>query len=330
MMSRPQPSCHICGAPGDHLMPWFRGGGEMRRCRDCDFVFAWPVEPMDPVHVYSQAYRGNEARTQMDDYARRLSRRDIVAKNEAIGLWSPAHHEALRWIDQRLPAGATVLEVGCGLGAFMRALQRRGYRAAGIDVAAPAVAAIRRDGLEAWCGTVDRAPEGWPDPAPAAIVSFFVLHHIPEPVAFFRAIRERWDAPIIIGYNKAPTKETAETNNFPPRCWGWWSERAVRRALERAGYTSVDVARTPKALPQIFLPDRLHDAIGSVLWRWPRLRVLLSPIVDRVLGAGYQLLRPVPRLRRSFEGGLLIIAEPANAAVGERYPARPAALEAER
>ena len=64
-----QPKCHICGSEGEHLLPWASGDGEMRRCNECDFVFAWPIEEIDAVEVYTQAYEGHETRTQMDDYA---------------------------------------------------------------------------------------------------------------------------------------------------------------------------------------------------------------------------------------------------------------------
>jgi len=124
-------------------------------------------------------------------------------------------------------------------------------------------------------------------------------------------IRTRWSAPLIIAYNRAPTKETAETNNFPPRCWGWWSEKALGRALGRAGFARVEISTKAKGLPQLFLPPKLHEFVSSMLWRWPKLRVMVQPIVEKLLSAGFKLLRPIPRLRRSFEGGLLIIATPA-------------------
>ena len=38
-----RPTCHICGAEGESHHPWVEGGGEMRLCRECDFIFAWPV-----------------------------------------------------------------------------------------------------------------------------------------------------------------------------------------------------------------------------------------------------------------------------------------------
>lgn len=325
-----RPRCHICGCEGEFVMRWACDGGEMRRCHDCDFVFAWPLEQIDPVSVYSRAYDGDEARTDMADYAKRLRRREIYAQHEKIGLWSPAHHEALRWLEENVPAGSTVLEVGSGVGAFQRALQQRGYRPASIDPAKGAAEALQADGFQAWWGTVDTVPEGWLAEPPAAIVSFFVLHHIPDPVRFFTTLRERWHAPVIIGHNRAPTEETADYYNFPPRCWGWWSERAVQRAFERAGYASVDIAKQPKGVPQVLLPDRVHEPISSFLWRFPRLRVFVSHLAERLLHAGFKLLHPLPKVGRSVEGGMLVIASPARTPDEERYPSPVGALEAER
>jgi hypothetical protein len=33
-------ACHICGSEGEFHRSWPGGGGEMRLCQDCNFVFA--------------------------------------------------------------------------------------------------------------------------------------------------------------------------------------------------------------------------------------------------------------------------------------------------
>lgn len=304
------PSCHICGNEGESLLPWAQGGGEMRHCRECDFAFAWPLQHLDPVETYSRAYEGRETRTDMANYATRLGRRSIVAKSEAIGLWSPAHHATLKWLEENVPPGATVLEVGCGLGSFMRALRDRGYNAVGVDPARPVIDAIQAEGFQAWCGTVDTMPADWLERQPDAIVSFFILHHMPDPVGFFESIRTRWAAPLLIGYNRAPTKQTAEWFNFPPRTWGWWSAKAIGKALERAGYAVNEIGAQPKGVPQVFLPPKLHGWVSSILWRWPWIRRAVSPIANVVLRIAFKLLKPIPSLRKSFTGSLFIIATP--------------------
>ncbi len=43
-----------------------------------------------------------------------------------------------------LPAGAKILEVGCGAGALLLPIHARGYQVAGVDYSAPSIAIVRR------------------------------------------------------------------------------------------------------------------------------------------------------------------------------------------
>jgi hypothetical protein len=52
-------ACHICGSEGEFHCSWLEGGGEMRLCRDCNFVFAWPVSQFDPVELFAYLISGS-------------------------------------------------------------------------------------------------------------------------------------------------------------------------------------------------------------------------------------------------------------------------------
>jgi len=85
-------------------------------------------------------------------------------------------------------AEGPVLDVGCGGGLFLRALQEAGHRALGLDAAFEAAqVAWRRNGVRVVCGNLEQAPLA---PASCAVVTMFhVLEHVPDPSAYLAAAR---------------------------------------------------------------------------------------------------------------------------------------------
>lgn len=84
-------------------------------------------------------------------------------------------------IGPRLRPGARVLDVGCGNGAFLRAMKEQGYEVEGIDVSASIVAALNADGLNVRHG--DFLTEAYD--RPFDLISFWdVLEHLQNPSDF--------------------------------------------------------------------------------------------------------------------------------------------------
>jgi len=270
----------------------------MHYCARCDFYFAWPLLPVDPVQLFSDAYRGAESRRAMGDFAKRMERRGTLITNERIGLWSPAYWRTLDYLSLRYPHGARVLEVGPGVGAFMHALWRRGHTVRGLDVGGPVVEALRGDGFPMHHGEVSTVPNGlWADTQ--VVATFFALHHIQQPVEWLRSIRDRWPhAVLIVGGYKPITPETAEERNYPPRTWGWWSPTALTEALREAGYASFGW-RLPLSTPEIGMPRWMMRAGSGVAWLHPSIRHGAAAALDVVL-----------RRTRWNAGCLWMVAEP--------------------
>ena len=92
-----------------------------------------------------------------------------------------------------LPAGARILDAGCGPGLVSAAFLRAGYRILGVDLSDEMVHRAR-----ARCAAFgDRArferqslfdplPEAGVDAVIDAVVSRYVIHHVPDPLAFLR------------------------------------------------------------------------------------------------------------------------------------------------
>ncbi len=101
-----------------------------------------------------------------------------------------------RWreIRQRLAPGASVIDAGCGLGAWVRFLRERGFDAEGVDYSEEMCGRLRREVPEITWSVADVRKLPHADSSRDAIVSWGVIEHEEEgPDAamreFFRVVR---------------------------------------------------------------------------------------------------------------------------------------------
>ncbi len=83
-----------------------------------------------------------------------------------------------------VPAPAKILDVGCGLGTLLRALEREGYEVEGIEISPVAADFAKKNGLHVVCGDfceTERARNEYD-----AIVAIEVVEHVYNPMEFFR------------------------------------------------------------------------------------------------------------------------------------------------
>ena len=71
-----------------------------------------------------------------------------------------------------------MIDIGCGTRRFLRALERTGFRAAGVEVSESLVHLSTSSGLEAVQGLAPDFP--WNGVDPVAITFFEILEHIPQ------------------------------------------------------------------------------------------------------------------------------------------------------
>jgi 2-polyprenyl-3-methyl-5-hydroxy-6-metoxy-1,4-benzoquinol methylase len=169
--------CHREGRPIYDLDPF-----GVVRCPRCDVVF---VSPRLVPEALQQVYEDL-------DYFEGEGGVYGIAKR-----WSPGMFLQRRWTSGRLdlaasesgrePAGARLLEIGCAYGFFLDAARTRGYDVAGVELSKGAADHAREAlGLSVFSGQLEDAPfDGRFD----VICAWDTLEHVPDPVAFWRAVR---------------------------------------------------------------------------------------------------------------------------------------------
>jgi SAM-dependent methyltransferase len=228
--------CPICGSASARFADAPRWGS-WYRCSQCTLEFADPLHlEHSPEEFFDDAYRGKVQVSKMTDFNSRLANRRVILDQlhePRLWFWTPAFDEVLNWVKQKVKPNGVMLELGCGLGFFLHALRKEGFEAVGLDVAEIAVNLNRNDGFKVWHGTIESVPDGWV--VPDAIVCFFVLHHLENPLQFITTIRERWPhAPVAI-VQYGPTNFD-DQRSMPPRTLTRWNPRALGTLLEQGNY----------------------------------------------------------------------------------------------
>jgi hypothetical protein len=270
--------CPVCGcgsSPGAPIEGW----GTWRRCDSCQMDFADPLQLLEkPEEMFSAAYAGGRTASGMAEFGERMDERAALMGDSSLWFWTPAFGIVLDWVETMVPKGGTVLELGCGLGYVLSALKQRGFDPVGLDVAELVVELNRRDGMKVWHGTVDTVPEGWVQPE--VIVAFFMMHHLPDPMAFLSTIRAKWpNAPIAVA-QYGPSNQWGATA-LPPRTLIHWSGAGLKAALERSGYEATTISVPSTGADR--RPPALIERLLKPTVRVPALRRLERRIQRRVM-----------------------------------------------
>jgi 2-polyprenyl-3-methyl-5-hydroxy-6-metoxy-1,4-benzoquinol methylase len=173
--------------------------------------------------------------------------------------------------------GGRLLEVGCGVGSFLRTLSDLGWKATGIDISPIAVekARINVPAATIHIGTLEETPlDGHYD----LIVMCHVLEHLDNPAKCLERCFELL-APSGVLLVCIPNLGSLESNLFSRRWIGLdvprhlvhFREPVMRNLLERCGYAIEHVR------PQFFASS-LAESVIFLLPRWLRKKVLQSSI----------------------------------------------------
>lgn len=228
-------SCPLCGA-GDARAIESDPPSWTVRCAGCGLAYVDPVPADEEIRAHYDDPAYYEAWTTVQAGARE-------------GLW----RTRLGWLRAAGVSGS-LLDVGCGEGAFLEAAGRAGFACTGTEVSAAAVRIAKGRGLDVREGTLESS--AFPDASFDAVTMWHVLEHLPDPFATLREVRrilkpggrlllavpnleDRWFARIYRLARGRPERRFARSE----REWHLFhfTGAALRRALEAAGLEGIRI-----------------------------------------------------------------------------------------
>lgn len=181
--------------------------------------------------------------------------------------------------------GASVLDVGCGNGAFLVEMRAAGWDVRGVETDATAVGRARERSLQVHEGTLESA--GYQPASFDAVTLNHVLEHLHYPVATLRRCRELlrpdgvvWIAtPNLVGRGHRRYGRSWRGLE-PPRHLAIFTPLALERAFERAGLRLVEFERPASSGWVYEQSDRLSGRPSKRLARLAAARADLGAALD--------------------------------------------------
>lgn len=260
-------TCPLCDADDPALWRWGRdrlhgrpGWFRLVRCRQCEMIYLNPRPTRDTLMgFYPADYVSYRPPLALESRFRRWERRLGLARR-------------CRAITRRQQPGR-LLDVGCGTGDFLVALQERGWRCLGVELQPQAARVVRQQGL--WVLPGDLLDLPLRDATFDAITFWDVLEHLPAPRPALERARALLRPGGLIAVT-VPRLDSPEARLFGP----YWAGLDVPRHLSVFTYTTLD-----RMLKSVGL---CIDAVEDVTGRWSACAITLRFLADEVL--------PTPRL----------------------------------
>lgn len=244
--------CHRAGQPLYRIDPF-----GVVRCPQCALVFVSPRLKSDALQRMYDDVGYFEGDGSVYGASGRFAPAKILQRQWTAGRLALAA-AALR----RPVPGARLLEVGCAYGHFLAAARDRGYDVTGVEFSAAAAEHARtRLGLRVHTAQVTDAPlAGRFD----VICAWDTLEHVPDPVAFWRAVRE------LLADDGVVLFSTPYVSSLPARLLRtrWWTLKPTehiwhftpathRSVAAAAGMQVVETIRNPLARANLGRVDSL-------------------------------------------------------------------------
>ena len=234
-----QLKCPVCDSGGPFNPVEDTPEDTILKCNNCSLEFARSMQSR-PAYYEDSYYNATPALEKLE----KLSYDDYLKAGKRLFRdtnWQP-YNTGIKWIAEHLKPGETVLDIGCGAGWLMAALESGGFKVFGLEVSQRIVDMLKIKGFRVLRGPLERCQAGFCNPG--AITMFEVLEHLQQPMGILKEIHTRFPAsPLIIS---VPTPRSWTVNlgirsycDYPPNHLTRWAEKSLKLALNSTGYKSV-------------------------------------------------------------------------------------------
>jgi SAM-dependent methyltransferase len=185
--------------------------------------------------------------------------------------------EAIEWIKKNIPQGSYVLDIGCALGEVLDSLRDAGFNPIGIEPSITMVKRLRQRGHTVWHGTIDDIPQG-SLPKISVCTAFIMLHHVPDPLGFFRAVKKLCPSSWFL-ISEGIYDWKCSPYPGPPRHYSVWNANSLSVVLNSGGYVveKINTLDPVYKQPNIPFSERLLPIASSqrVVFFYRRVKFIL-------------------------------------------------------
>ena len=279
--------CPYCSSKPSRtcLVQDYTGTGKLSivECDPCGIAWQWPVvwDVAEGTAFFNESYSGG------DDLSKSYfdhDQRGAVARLQ------------MDFVATICPKAGKLLDIGAGVGAFVREAASRGWDALGIDLSHVAVESAQGAGVTVIQGKVEDLPAGQTFDA---ITLWDVIEHVDDPLSLVRGVYERLrpGGRLFVETGNYQSASLAATG---PDWWLWqadhrwyFSPPSLSALLEGSGFSNLELASTtfrpafnkdrePKSSFPILIKSLIrrplrachtvarHFAIQESWARWPR------------------------------------------------------------
>ena len=179
------PACRLCDAGGDGqsvCAPHVFGGSRAHKfweCASCGAIYLFPfLSPDEERRFYAEEFEKFMA-------VRSGTERDWSDAERHVATNQDQLKRRWRFLEPRVTAGKSVLEIGCSSGFMLDAFRAAGMECVGVEPSNVFIDFLRNKGFEVF-PTMDDLEASGPRRQFDLITHFFVLEHMADPYAFFR------------------------------------------------------------------------------------------------------------------------------------------------